>query len=207
MGRGNQFSTHPGNIRFYSVIDQFVDAYFDAKTKFEKSRVVQQVFQELSTSARFLRRDPSSKKFFVITDTDARQKISHAIRYRRQNSNSSSNSNNSRSSSPATISSPGLVSGDIVAPKVNHRRIPQNQSNRFRDFSETELPQNAITLPSKDHRVIDLFSDEDLDCVLGHPHEYLDHQDMSPTFLWPEPSTMSPIIEYAPEHLGNTENE
>lgn len=73
MGRGNQFSTHPGNVRFYSVIDDYTAAYFEAQTKFEKSRVVQQVFKSLSTSARFLRKDSTTKNFFLISDTDARQ--------------------------------------------------------------------------------------------------------------------------------------
>ena len=73
MGRGNQFSSHPGNIRFYPVIDDFVDAYYSAPTKFAKSRVVQQAFKNLSKTARFLRKDSNTKNFYLISDTDARQ--------------------------------------------------------------------------------------------------------------------------------------
>ena len=80
MGRGNQFSTHPGNIRFYGVIDDFTAAYFGTQTKFEKSRVVQQVFKNLSSTARFLRKDSTTKNFYLISDADARQVCSSPVR-------------------------------------------------------------------------------------------------------------------------------
>ena len=85
MGRGNQFATHQGNIRFYEVIDQYTEAYFNAHSKFLKTRVVQQIFKELSKYGRFLRRDAESKEFYQISNVEAKQKISHAVRYRYKN--------------------------------------------------------------------------------------------------------------------------
>lgn len=104
MGRGNQFSTHPGNVRFYMVLDQHTAAYYSSKTKFEKTRVVQEVFKILSGEGRFLRMESTSRNFFHISDADARQKISHAIRYRFQNGGSSSIGNASGSESQSQSS-------------------------------------------------------------------------------------------------------
>ena len=181
------------------VIDQFTDAYFNAQTKFEKSRVVQQVFKELSVAARFLRKDSVSRNFFLISDADARQKISHAIRYRRQNGSGSS-----RSSSPnGAIPSPSSPTDDTDFFSRDERTSPYLQSSTHRSggsFVFRLTPRAQVTLV-----VIDLFSDEELDGVLGAPYEY-DTGDETCGFDWPELSSIS-SLEFADEATDEKECE
>lgn len=82
-GRGDQHATHPGNVRFYRAIDSGIIRYDAATTKFEKSQVVHSIFQVLSSTSKFLRRHPGDGTYSLVADKDARQKISHALRYRK----------------------------------------------------------------------------------------------------------------------------
>jgi hypothetical protein len=82
-GRGDQHATHPGNVRFYRAIDSGVLKYDAATTKFEKSQVVHSIFQILSSTSKFLRRHTGDGTYSLVADKDARQKISHALRYRK----------------------------------------------------------------------------------------------------------------------------
>ena len=37
LGRGTLHTKHPGNVRFYRIVDSFLPQYSQAKTKFEKT--------------------------------------------------------------------------------------------------------------------------------------------------------------------------
>lgn len=68
------------------MIDNSIPSYEAAGTKHEKSQVVLSIFQRLSSlNCRFVRKNEEDGSFVVINDKDARQKISHALRYRKQN--------------------------------------------------------------------------------------------------------------------------
>eukprot|EP00977_Amphora_coffeiformis_P028448 scaffold35205_cov221-Amphora_coffeaeformis.AAC.2 len=198
MGRGNQFSSHPGNVRFYAVVDDFTDAYYSAQTKFAKSRVVQQAWKNLSKTARFLRKDSTTKNFFLISDADARQKISHAIRYRYQNNGGSS----SRTSSPDPVPSPiGATDGADFFNNDQKTTSPCLQSKQSSDLSR-EQQQTSFSSAAQPV-VIELFSDEELTSVLGDPHEYENMVYPGNGFEWLEISSLSPLT--FPESINENE--
>ena len=206
---------HPGNVRFYVVIDQFTDAYFNGQTKNEKSQAVQQVFKELSASARFLRQDSSSKRFYRISDTDARQKISHAIRYRRENGGSSIRSG---CSTPAAMPSPvgetegaSFFSRDAQRPPSVRSTTPQavdrpvalrlNTSCPTTNCPTTNCPTTKPRVPRQ--VVFELIPDDELEKALGNPQEYEVDGNES-IFDWPEITSLS-SLEFPEDRMNEGE--
>ena len=84
VGRGFQYEGHPGNMIFYQTVDAALGEYFGAPTKKEKTSIVKRIYGQLSCHGRFVRYDTASGTCVEIDPKEARQKISHALRYRRQ---------------------------------------------------------------------------------------------------------------------------
>jgi len=104
LGRGVLHATHPGNMRFYAIIDQHIPTYNAAQTRSDKTQVVQNIYDILTSVARFVKEDPPSAACVVIDEKESKKKISHAIRYRRRPEKTTSRRTRSQSPSSPTSS-------------------------------------------------------------------------------------------------------
>jgi hypothetical protein len=81
-GRGKGSYNRPGNVAFRKVIRMYIKDYMSARTKFEKTTVLNAVIDRLHTEeqARFLKFNSRTKQWFEITDDQAREKVGHTMR-------------------------------------------------------------------------------------------------------------------------------
>ena len=84
VGRGFQYEGNPGNAMFQEVIESSLAEYKAAQGRPGKTRVVKRIYDELIQTSRFLRIDSATGSCSVCSTKEARQKISHALRYRSQ---------------------------------------------------------------------------------------------------------------------------
>lgn len=77
-GRGKKAYDH--NEHFRQMAATFLDEYSAAVSKPEKSRIVTSVFEKIGAKGGFVRKDPKSKRWVVVTEMAAREKISQAFR-------------------------------------------------------------------------------------------------------------------------------
>ena len=113
LGRGVLHASHPGNIRFYTIIDKYLPFYEAAESRSEKTKVVQLIYEEITSLGRFVKDDAASATCIVIETAAAKKKISHAIRFRRQGKKAISQAakhNKSVSSSAVSVATSRLPS-------------------------------------------------------------------------------------------------
>jgi len=81
-GRGKGSYNRPGNIDFRKVVRRFVGEYATAKTKFEKTTVLNRIIDAVhhDNDARFLKFNTRTHQWFEITDDQAREKVGHTMR-------------------------------------------------------------------------------------------------------------------------------
>lgn len=77
-GRGKKSYDH--NEHFRQLVATFLDEYSAAPSKPEKSRIVTCVFENICAKGGFVRKDTKSKRWMVVTEMAAREKISQAFR-------------------------------------------------------------------------------------------------------------------------------
>ena len=52
LGRGTLHAKHPGNVKFYFLVDTFLDKYNAAETKMEKTNIIHEIYEKVTS--RFL---------------------------------------------------------------------------------------------------------------------------------------------------------
>ena len=146
LGRGVLHAGHAGNRRFYAVIDQYIPMYNAAKTRTEKTRVVQIIYDVLTSVGRFVKEDPPSAACVVIDADAAKKKISHAIRYRRKPERAASAATagrRARSESPRSRSSSPLPGS-----QARGRQRPQQRQLQLEGQEEQKqqahIPQQRL---------------------------------------------------------------
>ena len=78
MGRGRQPKGRPGNVRFYNLLDEHMDAY-ETATKVGKTGITKKIFVLMKDSgSRFLKSTPQG--FVESDEAEVREKISHGFR-------------------------------------------------------------------------------------------------------------------------------
>eukprot|EP00977_Amphora_coffeiformis_P017631 scaffold5833_cov165-Amphora_coffeaeformis.AAC.5 len=128
LGRGSLHASHPGNVRFYSIIDQHIPTYNAAQTRTDKTQVVQTIYDILTKVARFVKEDPPSAACVVIDEKESKKKISHAIRYRRRPDKATGRRTRSHSP-PSRTGSP--------------RQRPQRQSTQQQQQQQQQQPRQV----------------------------------------------------------------
>jgi len=82
LGKGSSIYNHSGNKRFRAIINNNVHKYRDASLRKQKTELVTKVFGDMKTSGfRFLKKDGDGV-WRMIYDSNAREKLSHALRDR-----------------------------------------------------------------------------------------------------------------------------
>eukprot|EP00977_Amphora_coffeiformis_P015780 scaffold4723_cov172-Amphora_coffeaeformis.AAC.13 len=177
LGRGAQYANNPGNRRFYQAIDNGIPHYDAAKSKHEKSNVVLSIFRSLTTeNRRFVGKNDEDgsyeqlvlKALFSTIDKDARQKISHAVRYRKQHKSEQSLRSAAiqraneceleESSSNSTFSRGGRRARSSSTPALELNVLKQEEE--IDDVSSDEVKET-----------FSLFSDEELESVIPNGNE------------------------------------
>ena len=80
IGRGRMVETH--NKKFRALISAHLTAYYNAQTKATKSTIILRIFQHVKRGGGigFIKREASSRRFFVVEDAAARISIAQAFR-------------------------------------------------------------------------------------------------------------------------------
>ena len=142
-----------------SAIDSSIPHYDAAQTKHEKSGVVLNIYQRLSSeNCRFLKKNEEDGTFTQIDDKDARQKISHALRYRKQNKSEAS------LLSTAVKKAHSGSTRNTTFPRVQSDCASNNSALASTTITRENAKKNgqvAIGVPP-------IFSDEELDSVAPH---------------------------------------
>ena len=169
LGRGNLHASHPGNVRFYSIIDQFLPLYETAESRPDKTKVVQDIYDTITSAGRFVKDDPASAACFVIETNAAKKKISHAIRFRRESARRSPASFGKAKSSKAPDQRPRL---SFQPAKRKHKERQQQCPTRELPTQNKDLEKN---FGSGDESSSDcIIPDDELSSVLLLPPHEMD---------------------------------
>ena len=149
LGRGFSFTWHTGNNRFQEIINEHVAQYFAATSRNDRSRIVQQVFEQVkSRGSRFLRQNEQTGQYHPVCDKVAREKIGQAIRYKKARRNAFRSS-------------------------VQRDRSGTDTSRPARPLKSTSAPlEQSESTVKRSFVVIELFDDQTLGSALGQPGEY-----------------------------------
>lgn len=157
LGRGAAYAKHPGNRRFYSVVDAFLPFYRMTTAKSEKTDMIALIYDEIAISGqRFLKEKGPASTCQEVSKDQAKKKIGHTLRYRLQKRTDSKTNSVPRTAFGAQIQSPSSPIRSTAANAV-----------------VTPLP---ATYPGH----VDIIPDEQLDSVLGLPGE-MDLSNFTPT--------------------------
>jgi uncharacterized protein YigA (DUF484 family) len=86
LGRGKQSQENAGNLRYRNLIESYQERYENAR-KAEKTSIADEVVQMVKQcQGRFLKENHAD--FVEVTDTKAREKVSHSFRSLRSNASS-----------------------------------------------------------------------------------------------------------------------
>lgn len=86
LGRGKPYQGHAGNIRLHKVVDLYKPRYSQAR-RHEKTEIAEEIVQFVKTpggaskpAGRFLKRVENEELWVEVSDSIARDKVSHALR-------------------------------------------------------------------------------------------------------------------------------
>lgn len=172
VGRGFQYEGNPGNAMFQEVIESSLEDYKAAQWRPGKTRVVKRIYDELVETSRFVRIDLATGKCSVCSTKEARQKISHALRYRSQLDVQDTNELDTKI--------PAKSSRDEA---TGTTAIKQDESIQ-EPFAATDVKRRKFSnmidggdFDSDDYDDFSIISGEDLGGVLGPSDEYKDITD------------------------------
>lgn len=82
IGRGKRVVHHAGNQKLRALVQQEVELYSCAKNRAAKSVIIIRVFKAIraDTEIGFVKKDPSTKKFYAVEDTAAKITIAQYFR-------------------------------------------------------------------------------------------------------------------------------
>ena len=98
LGRGFRFAWHGGNNAFQALVKSYIPLYDAAKRKTDKSRIVQRIYDKVTTRGRFVKKDEATGLYFSVEENVAKEKIGQAIRYKKRRSGDTTYSRQSSSS-------------------------------------------------------------------------------------------------------------
>ena len=175
LGRGVLHASHPGNVRFYRIIDNYLPLYEEAKTRAEKTKVVQAIYDTITSIGRFVKDDAASAACVVIEIAAAKKKISHAIRFRRQAKKSFSKEARKNIPRPSqTMPVPPNVNTTVPCPQPTVPELSLNDYiSKARQNQHSSLQQSPfIQTDFRDSTDAEsIIPDEELESVLLPPDE------------------------------------
>jgi len=95
FGRGKPYQGHAGNIRLHKVVDLYKTRYSKAR-RHEKTEIAEEIVQFVKNggakAGRFLKRLEGEESWVEVSDSIARDKVSHALRGKPRKEESSASS-------------------------------------------------------------------------------------------------------------------
>ena len=73
--RGNLAKKHPGNIRFRTMVAEYLLTYQNARNKLAKGKIQQEIIEAFKDTGRFLREDKHTGRWYLMTNEDLRMKV------------------------------------------------------------------------------------------------------------------------------------
>eukprot|EP00977_Amphora_coffeiformis_P018725 scaffold6679_cov144-Amphora_coffeaeformis.AAC.1 len=180
LGRGTLHARHPGNSRFYQVIDGFLDHYEKALCKIEKTEIIKVIYDKVTASGqRFLKEDSSGSGICTEAPEDeSKKKIGHTLRYRQKRRRLKSRSSSSSSEFAQAQSS-----------KKQQRQVKSNPVPMVTPLASPILRAN------QNIAIQGIFSDDELESVLGFPGQLDISEEPSRFFLQSHKKTILPLEE------------
>lgn len=175
VGSRGTHHSGPGNNRFNKTIDRYIPRYSKASTKSQKSDLFMEIYTDVSSFGRFLCNDANVGLFYEVGEYIAKEKISHALRYRKKRKLKASGLVGSKQVNSASTH---LPLGAIATTNRLMSCLATSQPQYFVSQGVMTSPASALSStsdapPLKNlHGLKELFSDEDLMSVLGFPFEY-----------------------------------
>ena len=99
-GRGKECYEHVGNRRFRLLVDLNLEKYAAAKSKVAKSAIVMSIFDAIiegSNNGGFVKQDPTTKRWSIVDDDSAREKIGQQFRIQLSQKQTKDNKENTSS--------------------------------------------------------------------------------------------------------------
>lgn len=92
-GRDRNYYNHPGNRIYRQMIAQQSLNYISQSSKIDKMKITKSIVQTMQShhGSRFIRRRDHSESWEVLSDTQARDKTSHALRFHNSNKKQANN--------------------------------------------------------------------------------------------------------------------
>ena len=195
LGRGTVHAKHPGNERFYRIIDAFLPLYVIADSKSKKSVIIKILYDSITKAGqRFLVEEPPALYYMEITEDQAKKKIGHTLRYRKAllypaRVRSTSISSPASKAKTTSIRAQAVDSIPVVSAPSSPARSCSTPGT-FHGMDPVPVVSDP-SLPDRSHSTLDttqveIISEEELNSVLGSPGEMdLQHELSTPFVLQP----------------------
>lgn len=98
-GKGKAYTSHAGSRRFRNAIESYRQKYHEANTKQDKMKITKEIYESFcKSSSRFLKWNETLRNWDELTSLEARDKISHALRFANRGLDKSSHVNGRKKS-------------------------------------------------------------------------------------------------------------
>lgn len=195
LGRGSYNSWRPGHARLHVLVDRFMSQYNSAANRMIKTRIIQDIYDDLKSRGRFMAKDPDTGKYNPVSEQFAKRKIAHAFRDRRRKDRLQSTpkvQGVARRSSQSTSEEENDDEEQEEDSKMPANEMPEPAHPEPPPHGDPPSPQDPQPAPQPDssdesapaqgQQQVEgtgspssgssLFSDQDLLSVLGTPSEY-----------------------------------
>ena len=150
-GRGKGSFRQPGNLIFQDVVRKYLDAYGKADSKTSKGTIVSAIVNSLLVdhNLRFIKKDPTEGKWYVLSFDECHEKTGHAIRdqvtrMRRKQSLLLQEGKPSSSTSTPTSCSSSLSSKDTMK-MILKKKITKGVSRKAKNPVQKKAKQPTNT--------------------------------------------------------------
>lgn len=121
FGRGKPYQGHAGNIRLHKIVDFYKPRYVQAR-RHVKTEIAEEIVQFIKSgtkAGRFLKRIDGEEGWEEVSDTVARDKVSHALRGKSRNETPAEDEDSKGESGVAKRSS----TSELGAPDAKKQRV------------------------------------------------------------------------------------
>lgn len=140
LGRGSYNSWRPGNSRLHALVDKNKSLYDGATNRRTKSRIIQQIYNEISSQGRFLIKDDKTEEYSEVDEKFAKKKIGHAFRDMRRKLRHSGSKDREEANSRSPSSSGNTLGYDDTKVPANNEQTMEAVHPIQPDMNPFESP-------------------------------------------------------------------
>jgi len=152
LGKQRDAFNHIGNRSFRSLINANWERYNNAKGRCERTAIVVSIVKFLrdEREVRFLKKDPVKKRWFIVPNAVAREKVGHAIR-------DAINFRRHHERKMAQASASGQVTATTVGTHIvvyDHYHSDKDRQRKLLPQHNPHIPMVCTSLPAKPSLII-----------------------------------------------------